>query len=336
MHTVYQVALSATLIIELLLGGVLFPRAATAATYYVDTTGNDANPGTQAKPFRTIRQGLSMLQANDTLYLRGGTYTENISSNKQTIPAGTSWSNAVTIAAYEGETVTLQPSGVGDVLTLAASYMQYIIFDSLVIDARGAENGIAILNGAHHIRIQNGEVKNARANGIFTASASSTSHNEFLNLKVHDNGSSRLDHGFYIQTSYSLIDGCDIYNNSGYGIHVYNGYGTGKLTDNTIIRNNQVHDNRGDGGVTLNHGDNIEFHDNFVYNQRSGVEVSYGNPTNTQISNNTIYNHWGAGITVSRSCKETVIEDNTLYQNAVAIDDRGSETTLRDNDITKR
>src|ERR1043166_539777 len=96
MHTVYQVALSATLIIELLLGGVLFPRAATPATYYVDTTGNDATPRTQAKPFRTIRQGLSMLQANDTLYLRGGTYTENISSNKQTIPAGTSWSNAVT------------------------------------------------------------------------------------------------------------------------------------------------------------------------------------------------------------------------------------------------
>lgn len=332
MHTVYQVALSATLIIELLLGGVLFPRAATADTYYVATNGDDASPGTQERPFRTIKKGLSALQSSDTLYLRGGTYAESISNYNQTLPAGTSWDSAVTIAAFEGETVTLQPSGVGDVLTLAAPYVQYMIFDHLVIDASGAQNGVAVVQGAHHIRIQNGEIKNAHEHGVFTVDASSTSHVELVKLKVHDNGSSRLDHGLYIGTPDSLIEGCDIYNNGGYGIHVYNGNDSGKSTSNTIIRNNQVHDNRGDGGVTLNHGDNIQFYDNFVYNNKSGVEVSYGNPTNTQISHNTIHDNGGAGITISAGAAETKIEDNILAGNAVAIDNHGSETILTSNE----
>jgi parallel beta-helix repeat protein len=331
MHTVYQVALSATLIIELLLGGLLFPRAATADTYYVATNGDDANPGTQEKPFRTVQKGLSALQSSDTLFLREGTYAESISNYNQTLPAGTSWDSAVTIAAFEGETVTLQPSGGGDVLTLAASYIQYMIFDRLVIDASGTQNGVAVVGGAHHIRIQNGEIKNAPAHGVFTADASSTSHIELVNLKVHDNGSSRFDHGLYIGTPDSLIDGCDIYNNSGYGIHVYNGT-EGKSTSNTIIRNNHVHDNR-DGGITISHGDNIQVYDNFVYNNKGGgIEVSYGNPTNTRLSRNTIYDNGGAGIIISAGAAKTIIEDNTLTGNVVAIANYSSETILTSNE----
>src|SRR5205823_7491065 len=139
----------------------------------------------------------------------------------------------------------------------------------------------------------------------------------FLNLKVHDNGSSRFDHGFYLGTPSSLIDGCDVYNNSGYGIQVYSG-----STDNTIVRNNEVHDNRGDGGVTLNHGDDIQFYNNAVYNNKNGVEVSYGNSTNTQIYNNVIHDNF-VGITILESSIEATIQNNILYQNVYAIDDHG-------------
>src|SRR2546428_9686097 len=97
-QAVRQLMLSTTIIAGLFLSGVLHVRAATAATYYVATTGNDANPGTPVRPFRTIRKGLSILRAGDTLYLRGGTYAETIDSNKQTIPHATSWSDAPVIA----------------------------------------------------------------------------------------------------------------------------------------------------------------------------------------------------------------------------------------------
>jgi hypothetical protein len=70
-QTVHLLALSSIMLTVLLTEGILFPRAATATTYYVATTGNDANPGTQAQPFRTILKGLTGLRAGDTLYIRG-------------------------------------------------------------------------------------------------------------------------------------------------------------------------------------------------------------------------------------------------------------------------
>lgn len=48
--------------------------ALRAATYYVATDGDDANPGTLASPFATIQRGQAAAAAGDTVYVRGGTY----------------------------------------------------------------------------------------------------------------------------------------------------------------------------------------------------------------------------------------------------------------------
>ena len=42
--------------------GFLHADVASAATYYVATNGNDANPGTQSQPFQTVQKGISVLQ----------------------------------------------------------------------------------------------------------------------------------------------------------------------------------------------------------------------------------------------------------------------------------
>src|SRR6476619_2837533 len=76
--------------------------AAQAATFYVATTGNDSNPGTLAQPFRTMRQGVSVLVPGDTTYVRAGTYFESFDTNSFTFPSGTSWTSAVTLAVYPG------------------------------------------------------------------------------------------------------------------------------------------------------------------------------------------------------------------------------------------
>jgi hypothetical protein len=52
---------------------------ASAATYYIATTGSDSNPGTLSQPWRTIGKANSTLQAGDTVYIRAGTYNESIS-----------------------------------------------------------------------------------------------------------------------------------------------------------------------------------------------------------------------------------------------------------------
>ena len=52
-----------------------------AATHYVATDGSDENPGNEALPFRTIQKAADTAQSGDTVLVRGGQYTEEITLN---------------------------------------------------------------------------------------------------------------------------------------------------------------------------------------------------------------------------------------------------------------
>ena len=324
-QTVRPLALSIMLTM-LLTEGVLSSRVATAATYYVATAGNNANSGTQAQPFRTIAKGLTVLQAGDTLYLRGGPYTENIDSNEQTIPSGTSWSNAITIAAYPGETVILNghinfvtsPCGSGSIA--------YLIFDRLIIDATGHFGGVGGCgDNAHHIRYQNGELKNSRGSGMLGIGTGS----EIINMKVHHNGSSWLDHGIYWCESDTIIRDSEFYENTGYGIHLYGGDRCG---NNVKIYNNRIYNNHY-AGVTLNHGTNILFYNNLVYNHTQpdgwALQIDRGT-TNAQVYNNTLHNNLN-GVQVWR-VTNTIVKNNILSQSGNISD--SSTGLVQSNNLT--
>lgn len=49
-----------------------------ATEYYVAPTGDDKNPGTAAKPFRTIQRAASIMKLADTCHIRGGVYRETV------------------------------------------------------------------------------------------------------------------------------------------------------------------------------------------------------------------------------------------------------------------
>jgi hypothetical protein len=54
--------------------------------YYVSNSGNNGNPGSLGEPFRTITHGVSALHEGDILYLRHGTYLEQVNiANKKNI-----------------------------------------------------------------------------------------------------------------------------------------------------------------------------------------------------------------------------------------------------------
>jgi Right handed beta helix region/Protein of unknown function (DUF1565) len=54
------------------------PAAAAGATYYVSTTGVNANPGTSAEPFRDIQRAVNVAAPGDRILLRRGTYAEQL------------------------------------------------------------------------------------------------------------------------------------------------------------------------------------------------------------------------------------------------------------------
>jgi parallel beta-helix repeat protein len=324
----------------LLIHAALRPAAAHAATYYVATTGNDNYPGTSSLPFQTIAKGLSTLSAGDTLYLKAGTYVERINSHSVRIPSGTSWADAPVIAANPGDAVILRPGDGNEVLNLADPYVQYVIFDGLVIDATGNKFGISVNKGAQHIRVKNCEIKNAIHSGVLSGygpgvAAPNSQYLEFLNCKVHHNGTvPNLDHGFYLGGSNNLVEGCEVHSNAAWGIQLYTGDESKPVRDN-VVRRNYVHDNnaagRGRGGIVVSSGPNNHIYNNVVANNTAGIQISYANATGNLVYNNTVYGHSGVGITIHSSASDTQVKNNILYQNDTAISDGGRNTTEANN-----
>ena len=88
-----------------------------ADTYYVATNGNNNNSCAAAQNINTPKQnimgtngGIACLQTpGDKLLIRQGTYSESINNftAPYPLPSGKDWTNAFTVAAYPGETVTI-------------------------------------------------------------------------------------------------------------------------------------------------------------------------------------------------------------------------------------
>lgn len=88
----------ATLVLLVLLA----PSFTFGTDVFVSPTGTDAGPGTLAKPFRTIQQGVDALKPGDTCYVREGVYLESVKLGKSG-QAGA----PIRLRAYPGERVLL-------------------------------------------------------------------------------------------------------------------------------------------------------------------------------------------------------------------------------------
>jgi hypothetical protein len=291
--------------------------AGEGKVYYVAPTGSDANPGTQTQPFRTIGHGASVLTPGATLYVNEGTYAEALIHS---IPSGASWAKPVTIAAIPRHRVTLRPhAGSESVLRFKGS-QSYIVVEGFILDAINVTyDAVKITYGspgdpaAHHIRLKDCEVKNAPKQGILVTAGSNA--NEFIDLDVHDNGTTDFHHGFYIGADHNLVDGSSIHRNAGWGVHVYSG---STSPSHNVIRNNAIFDNarvgeRGPGIILSTGSDNIAYN-NLIWGNTIGIQVNY-DVVNAKIYNNTVYSNRYAGITVGPGSEGAVIQNNIIYQN---------------------
>lgn len=289
------------------------------AFYFVSTTGNDSNPGTQGSPFLTIAKGVSVLVPGDTLFLRGGSYVGH--NQFDLTPGGNSWAVPVTINAFEGETVTiLGTTSTLHVVNLAKSYQQYIVFDDLIIDGQylGADNIKLHWEGAsaaaHHIRFQNGVIKRAGNQGVLIGSnAGVGGYHEFINMLVHENGLTvGFDHGFYIGSEFNLIDGCEIYANAGYGVHIFGGE---ESNHDNVVRNSLTHDHVEAAGILFGKGSGHHAYNNISYNDRNGLTIQF--LSSGTLSNNTVYNSASHGIFLNTPvfAGASIIENNICYDN---------------------
>ena len=337
----------------LFVSGSFSPAITNATEYFVAKDGNDAQPGTKSAPFLSIKKGMTTMSAGDKLYLRTGIYEETINSRHFTIPTGTSWGNAPVIAAYPGEMVTLKPSGAWEIINLSHSYIQYVIFEGVILDGINLNTehgmGISLTGGANHVRFRNLEVKNVPINGVMLTPAPSEkisgisaggTFNEFIGGKYHNAGWSpdlvgigtETAYNFYIATNNNLIDGAEVYNATGYGFHIYNTV-LPKPSHN-IVRNCRIYNNStqraSQAGILLGSGIGNMAYNNLVYDGRGhGIKVSNG-AVDSLVYNNTIYDNDEAGVNIGNATN-TVIKNNISYKNKSPYINQGFSTIESNN-----
>jgi hypothetical protein len=361
-----QLALTGILAFVLLLLGSMeaFSSAllqTSGTTYYVATNGNDANPGTEASPFRTLAKGVSVLRAGDTLLVKEGLYEEEVRS--RSIASGESWDRPVTLQAYPGHTVTIRPrAGATNVVRFSGN-QQYIIIDGFILDGINVNIEVIKVAGVadpnqqspSHIRIMNNEIKNSTGastystykyygSGILVANSD---YIEIINNIIHHNGKSDLDHGIYQRGSYGLTEGNIIYANTGTGVKI--GWDSSSLGN--TVRNNLIYDNNASQAVSAGErqGRGIGVYSStgtMVYNNLVlgrhfiGIDITYGGHE-AKIFNNTVSITTGSGIVIGYgsggviNASNAIVRNNIVYQqsNNPAIQNQrgGGNTTIEYN-----
>jgi hypothetical protein len=118
-------------------------RVGGPATFYISREGNDSHPGTLTQPWRTIGQANEFLEAGDTVYVWGGTYTEGI----EPLHAGRPGS-PIAYCSFPGEQVLIA-SRWGARFTAEDSN---VVVDGFTIHA---SVGCVQINGSTRITIRN-------------------------------------------------------------------------------------------------------------------------------------------------------------------------------------
>jgi parallel beta-helix repeat protein len=318
--------------------------------YYVAPAGNNSNPGTIDRPWRTIQRAADVMTPGSTVYIRGGTYPARVIAKK----SGTDDQHYIAFAAYPGEVVIIDGSNVPvptdeglfyvagkkyiKIIGLRIVYSKYagiLVENSSYITIQNnkttktASSGIGVW-ACDHIMIANNEVSYACSNGMQESiSVAQTAVFEVKNNVVRD-----VDHpskeGICIKQG--SADGKVFHN------HVFRITAPGiyldawdQLTARIAVFGNRVHDIQNDAialacemGGTLQA---IRIYDNLIYNSlNNGINVSK-NGTATHhpmkqitIINNTVYHNggqeWGGAILIDTpDAREVVVRNNVCSRN---------------------
>ena len=301
------------LMIVMTLESFLIPSvSSTSSIYYVSIIGNDTNgDGTFTNPWRTIQKAANVISTGDTVYVRGGTYFEEVKiQNKH--GKNDSW---ITFMPYNNEEVIVDgryiPSSWGHAIfrTTDVSYIRITGFKVY----NSARCGFWINCSASHICIDYNEIYNCSGNGIYTGTEQLyTITNISFEYNVVDfvNNNWSGDGGFSSEgVSFRTVQFFTINNNriSRCGkecIDVKHGSAYGTVHHNSIDTSTWPQDPRYDSGNPWSHigiycdsftdrNHDIDIYNNYIYGDHGpgiviGVEQPTGSLDQFRVFNNVI------------------------------------------------
>jgi parallel beta-helix repeat protein len=281
------------------------------ATYYVATTGLDSNAGDLNGPWRTLSKAAATVVAGDTVYVRGGTYYEQVILAK----SGTS-ASPITFTGYPGDAVPIISlgsnwaidGGDGGVVEITGDYNVF--------------NGLTVQNGT------NAAVPTWSSVGIRITGNNSTVTNNTVQFIPAS--------GIWIQSNNNVISGNTVQSTAlvnyggtnsfwGTGIAIQ-GYEDGvHFLSNNVISNNFVYNNWGEGIYAFYGVSNTRIQGNEAYNNWS-LNIGLANSYNSTISNNLSYyasppSGMGIGlpivVTIDGDSTDPAPLNNSVYNNFV-------------------
>lgn len=278
------------------------PGLAAGAIYYVAPTGNDANPGTEAQPWRTIQKAANSVNPGDTVFVRGGSYNEVVLLTR----SGTA-DNYITFQNYPGETPIIDGAGKS-----SSDYWNGLF----------AIRGVSTANRTQYIKVIGLRVQNSGSNAGFGISCYYCANVEIRNNKTYNTYRSGIVVGY---SESVIVDGNDVEraNNGGEQENI------SILRESSFVQvtNNVVHDN----GNDANGGEAIDIkqgaHDilvrgNTVYNNsKFGIYIdAWDKHTyNILVERNRIYTVGKGGVAIGSECggllENVIFTNNLIYGN---------------------
>jgi parallel beta helix pectate lyase-like protein len=269
--------------------------------YFIARNGDNAGPGTRARPWRTIQRAFDRLRPGERALVRGGKYVQDLVAQRRgTVGA------PITVAAYPGERVVLRAASTsGDTYPLrVTSGAAYLRVSGFVIErAKGTSSTNVYFEGsAHHVELSGNEIRFSQDQGIFAEA--STSNLQILRNRIHDNGRGHASgqhqsHGIYIEGRNHLIANNVINRHPyGFGIQIYP-----ENTGTIVVSNTVVHS--GHSGIVVG-GDegvgNITIRNNILaFNRSYGVAADSACPVSpVVVDTNVLYRNGDGG--VEKSC----------------------------------
>ncbi len=279
-----------------------WPLPLCSTDCYVDSaSGNDANDGSLAYPFKTITKGITTVSVGGSVHVAAGTYPENVTVNKYLLltGAGSTTGGTVISGAGSGMGVYITASGPDSANPVTISGVRvtnfsnglqtagvsHVAFNDVVSTAN-INNGLELGNGTTDLNLSMCEFSHNTANGIRFGTAATVS-------------------GF-------SMDGCHVdYNNMGL-VNFQTGDGSSNF-DNVVIKNSTFNENK-QKGIYVEKLHNASFQNVVVnhsgwdtaYVWSAGVDINlkyrtdYANISfvNATITNNGVGAANGVGLTI--------------------------------------
>jgi len=285
------------------------PTERSHKTYVIDASnGNDDNPGTQAKPFKTIRKGVEVAIAGDTVLVKNGLYREETDPHQAGVlfhrsGAPDAW---IRVKAFPGAHPRVTSPTWATFRLVQVSYIQISGFDISTEKVEGQtdpnyqrnEGAGVDIERSHHVQIDHNFVHDCGGAGI------GSGYSDYMTVEYNDTTRNSFT-SIYDCSGISLWEGRDLDQKPGY---------------HNIIRFNRSWQNENKGPTPLNEG---------KLTDGNGIIIDYSSGKGAMlIENNLCWDNGGRGIQVNHAYN-VLVRNNTFCWNGFTKD--GDQADLRAN-----